>query len=549
MQIDFLATPKFYLLYKKVFFSGGLMKKRIITFFLQALSLSILFSSYAQSDTNYSYKSPKNFFSEKKNTLQTRSVRIEENDCTPCYKTTPNTARTSKPWTFLVYLAANNNLNTFAIQNLTQMTKVGSSDNINIVVQFDGLREGKIKRYYIEQGRARLLEELSPDINSVSGTPQSLYQFIKWGYETFPAYHLAIDLWNHGSGIKDPSIWGKFLMRNRDSLFSINPATGLLSLNRRISEATDDLNDPEDPQVNTEFSIETRNLFADLALTMLDQRGIAFNDKEEVYIDNQQLRLVLENTSKNILSGRKVDIVFMDACHMGMVEIASKFRPFVDYMTGSSEVEPGSGYNYERFLKPSRDSALTPRQFAINATLAYGLEYKNSHDDYTQATVDLNAFADVESHMKNLAETLNKGLLLGQSSRIFDLVRTIRLCSKFTTEFYDPDYIDAGDFLANLSAKSNEVLASFGRSLSAEQSSLRDIKNHSNAALEALQRSIIAEVHGRGLPRSRGLGILMPKRNIHASYEPTTFNKNTRWSTFLKTFLTKLKSSKINAKK
>jgi hypothetical protein len=144
--------------------------------------------------------------------------------------------------------------------------------------------------------------------------------------------------------------------------------------------------------------------------------------------------------------------------------------------------------------------------------------------------------------MKNLATALNQGLQLAESSRIFDLIKVIRLNSKFTTEFYDPDYIDAGDLLENLCTKSREILATFGKSLGAEQyAALEVIGNRSEQAYAALQASIIAEVHGTGLARSRGLGILFPKRTIHASYINTTFNRTTAWSEFLKTFLTQLR--------
>lgn len=537
------------------------MKFHIATYFLQALSLSTLLipSIQGNSDsvhiaeviTRIEEQLQKDSYKPEKSgpASKTKKDNKLEFPSTQQVEALPNIHRATKPWTLLIYIAANNNLNSFAIQNLNQMTKVGSSDNLNIVVQFDGLKEGKIKRYYIEYGRARLLEELSPSIETISGTPQSLYQFIKWGYETFPATNLAIDLWNHGSGIKDPSIWGKFLMRNRDSLFSINSETGLLSLNRRLSATTDDLSDPEDnPPTNTalehtpDSTNETRNLFADITLAILEQRGIAFNDKEEVYIDNRQLRLVLENTCKYVLVDKKIDIVFMDACHMGMVELASKLRPYVDFMVGSSEVEPGNGYNYQTFLAGAKATALTPRQFAINGVVAYGKEYKNSHDDYTQAAVDLSTFGNVEQCLKNLGIALNKGLQLAESSRVFDLIKVVRLSSKFTTEFYDPDYIDAGDLLANLFTKSREILDSFGTSLGAEQYAALDAINKlSGQAYTALQASIIAEVHGTGLARSRGLGILFPKRTIHVSYINTTFNRLTNWSEFLKTFLTQLR--------
>ncbi|HEX9604074.1 MAG TPA: hypothetical protein VF973_10015, partial [Myxococcales bacterium] len=48
-----------------------------------------------------------------------------------------NPAGTAKGWTVLVYMVADNDLESFAIPNLQQMAAVGSSDNLRIVVELD----------------------------------------------------------------------------------------------------------------------------------------------------------------------------------------------------------------------------------------------------------------------------------------------------------------------------------------------------------------------------------------------------------------------------
>src|SRR5262245_56016982 len=40
-------------------------------------------------------------------------------------------------WTLLVYMVADNNLEPFALQDIAEMADVGSSQNLNIIVQID----------------------------------------------------------------------------------------------------------------------------------------------------------------------------------------------------------------------------------------------------------------------------------------------------------------------------------------------------------------------------------------------------------------------------
>src|SRR5262245_35929194 len=45
-------------------------------------------------------------------------------------------AEAPKEWTFLIYINGNNNLDSFGALNIKQMEQVGSTDKINIVVQW-----------------------------------------------------------------------------------------------------------------------------------------------------------------------------------------------------------------------------------------------------------------------------------------------------------------------------------------------------------------------------------------------------------------------------
>ncbi len=57
-----------------------------------------------------------------------------------CYSGTGTftlTASTTAEWTILVYMDGNNNLESAAIDDILEMSSVGSTDEMNIVVQFD----------------------------------------------------------------------------------------------------------------------------------------------------------------------------------------------------------------------------------------------------------------------------------------------------------------------------------------------------------------------------------------------------------------------------
>ncbi|MBI4861077.1 MAG: hypothetical protein HY815_12600 [Candidatus Riflebacteria bacterium] len=101
-----------------------------------------------------------------------------------------------KEWTILVFLNADNNLDSFGVKDLGEMQKVGSTDQVNVVVQMDRLKEGA-KRYFVRKGAADVLADLGEvDMGDYKG----LVEFAKWGATQYPSKRTMVIVWNHGSG-------------------------------------------------------------------------------------------------------------------------------------------------------------------------------------------------------------------------------------------------------------------------------------------------------------------------------------------------------------
>jgi hypothetical protein len=110
-----------------------------------------------------------------------------------------------KEWTFMVYLDADNDLETSGIVDFYEMASVGSTADINIVVQFDridGYSESDgdwtdCRRFYITLGMAPTAENALSSLGEVNmGDPQSLIDFVNWTIMEYPAERYILVLWD-----------------------------------------------------------------------------------------------------------------------------------------------------------------------------------------------------------------------------------------------------------------------------------------------------------------------------------------------------------------
>lgn len=121
-----------------------------------------------------------------------------------------------KDFTTLIYADGNNELEPEMWKSKIDAEKVGSSDNVNIVIQIarenmelvkimrpsDSLIKSSenwtgVRRYYILKSESALIKDLGT-INMAE--PHNLYNFIKWGIENYPSKHYMLILSGHGGG-------------------------------------------------------------------------------------------------------------------------------------------------------------------------------------------------------------------------------------------------------------------------------------------------------------------------------------------------------------
>lgn len=120
-----------------------------------------------------------------------------------------STAQANKAWTFLVYFAADNDLEGYALTDVAEMISIGSSDDVNIVIQVDRTQGyddtwadfTDTRRFYVTRQNSldglRSVEQLG-EVDM--GTAESLADFIIWGVNNYPAEKYSLIIWSHGGG-------------------------------------------------------------------------------------------------------------------------------------------------------------------------------------------------------------------------------------------------------------------------------------------------------------------------------------------------------------
>ncbi len=404
-----------------------------------------------------------------------------------------------KAWTFMVYIAADNDLNRFSTRNLDDMAKIGSNENINIVAHLDkqGSKE-KTKRLYV--GKDQLIQVNHGQPSSFqkldSGCETTLIDFCEWAITNYPAKHYALVLWNHGSGISD-NVAGRLL--NSSELFVFNPLTNMLELDRSI----------------TFFDFITKK--------EKEHRGVCFSDTYNSFLTNQKLDFALQSIQKGALRGKKFDIIGYDACLMAMTEVADLISPYADIAVFSQEVELGAGWKYDEVLRPFTYSAPTPEQFATHIVAAFNTAYQSITQDYTFSAVSLSKFTNLERSLDALSAILIDMLKFQSGTSVLNIIRAAR-SKNYCTHFSQPTYIDLDHFLTNLYDTINYA------TLSPEKEYLKNnIKPLIATTRVNLSQCVLAHTEGRSLARARGLSIYYPIRFVDSSYTITPFARKNRW--------------------
>jgi hypothetical protein len=206
-------------------------------------------------------------------------------------------------WTVMVYMDGDNSLDYNAWDDLMELESVGSTNEINIVVQLDPYYScSGTYRYYVTGVAQGVSYPLYPDdiVQTLPeqnmADPATLTSFVNWTTLNYPAEKYLLVIWNHGAGWR-------------------------------------------------EYNVLTK--------------GVVFDDTSGDYLTMAELIQGLNGINE------KIDVIGFDACLMQMIEVAyeiSGLHNVPNYMVASQASEWSDGWPYDDILthltsNPAMDEA------------------------------------------------------------------------------------------------------------------------------------------------------------------------------------------------
>lgn len=320
---------------------------------------------------------------------------------------------TERDWTILLYMAGDNGkvfqtkygsyslmaeMTSAGHTDIGEVQKVGTTDRVAVLAQFDTLGDKGTYRLEIRQGRNTMEDVVETIPESNTGDPAELAKFIVWGMNRCPAKHTMLVLWNHGLGWKDDDIYQSVRSRSRTvrsghkerqknrALFKSTAA--------KVSEIVADPNMDDDTRaiLCDDTSMDyLANVEMSQALRVAE---VAADEAEAaaIFADPERLKAVM--AAEPGIAKRRLSIIGMDACLMAMVEVQYQVRQFAEVMVASQEVEPMHGWPYTEIVaKLNARPQMSPAELGTLIVDEYAQSYTGARApaQVTQSAVHLQA--------------------------------------------------------------------------------------------------------------------------------------------------------------
>jgi hypothetical protein len=442
----------------------------------------------------------------------------------------PVTADPVRQWTVLVYMNGDNNLEEFALRDFREMARIGSTNDVNIVVQFDrvpGYNDDAgdwtdTRRFRVEKGMEPVIASADPTFAQEvdMGNRDALRDFVQWGMKRYPAERNALVIWDHGDGFR---------------FFVNRPGLTREERNKRIAKIDSLL-------VLRTGSFDRKALATALAGTSdvdlagpVSEHPVKAASHDETS-GNVLFNRAIESALGEALQSRRLDILGFDACLMAMLENAYAFRNVANVLVASEELEPGDGWHYERVLGPLvANPQMTDTALGRQIVKAYETTYGAQQQKTTLSAIDLRRIEPVAAAASAFADGLDAALGTPQ------LKTQIRAARMACNEYAPGDgfhNIDLKCFTARLTSISDPSIRALAVALEQART------NATLAAYADKTRNTPAYV-------SAGLAIYYPRSGadynndpLHLAYRdglpmkewPVQFVDDFRWDEFLARF-------------
>jgi len=366
-------------------------------------------------------------------------------------------------WTFMVYLAADNNLEELGIIDINEMEAIGSTQDVNVVVQVDrapgyDTSNGDwttTRRYYIVKDSngtdTQIVSALIEDLGEVNmGDPQALADFLLWAMQEYPADHYCLVLWGHGGGWR----------------------------HRRPT------------------------------------RDVCYDDTDVDYLSTLELEQALAQVYQQT-TGR-VDVIAMDACLMGMIEVGYQLSSYIQVFVASEEEVPGDGFPYDMILEALAASPdMTPEQLGQVIVQKYKSYYTTTfpYENATIAAFTGSGLQSIASALNTFAQSLMEALEAHRDKIAQARDESQVICFSYYRDLYS--------------------FAERARALVPDSS----VRSAAQQLMNAIRSARLAEYHGTGRPKAQGISVYWPlEEDYIPDYESLKLSGATSWDEFLQAF-------------
>jgi hypothetical protein len=270
-------------------------------------------------------------------------------------------------WTIMVYISADDVLANFAVESLKQLRNASSKDII-VVAQFDANRNRDARLYRfdgttdkdlpIEDNKVELIRR---PVNMAD--PKTLETFVNWVADNpkCQAEHYGLFLWGHGVE---------------------------LLLDEDGTKKEKDLTSAAKPQVGSNVQAEAEQ-------------------PVRKYLTPSKLKSALKNTKL------KLNILGIDACSMGMIEVASELKGCADFMVASQEDVPDASFPYQQILARLKEPNTTVEGICTQIPRDYKLAFQDylatprtGINNITLSSLRLENVDTITTPLKTVAEIL-----------------------------------------------------------------------------------------------------------------------------------------------
>lgn len=369
-------------------------------------------------------------------------------------------------WTVMVYMGADNNLAPFGVQDINEMESVGSTSNVNVVVQADhnGQYDYAYSSWY---GARRYLITKDNDLGTIHSTliqdmgntnmasPQTLINFIQWATTSYPADHYLLVIWDHGRG------W--------------RTGTQAIELNKAPM-------------------------------------------KSVCYDETSGDEMSLAELAQALGAAHHSDVVFFDACLMGMVEVAHAIRNSADVMVASEESVPANGEPYNTLLSHmNANPQMTAQTLGQVITDDYIASYSSYDGPVTMAALNLQSIDQLTSAADQLSDAI-----VANMSQVRSGVRTAQSATQHFDNSTNPEYTYYRD-LYDFARLVNTYVANTA------------VQSAAQGVMSAVSSTVIREGHrDADVAYSHGISVYLPNPgSMVPQYTGTTFAQATSWDDML----------------